>query len=278
MSLGIAIKGPEGIVLAADSRVTLFTQFPNTPVPGQLTVIPANFDNATKILSLNTPCTQYVGAVTYGLGAMMTPAGPRTMHSFIPEFEADLVASCGTQRVSVQDFADRLSGFFLTRWNDLVGRSANPGEEIFFLVGGYDEGAPYGRVFLFQVPTQPSPKEQNARPGEFGITWGGQHELVNRLLSGYDAELPSILAARLQPQEFAAVMQELQARFAAAIPYQFLPLQDCVDLAAFLIRSTITFQRFRTTVRGVGGPVEVATITRATPFTFVVQKKLSSAT
>ena len=37
MSLGIAIKGPEGIVLAADSRVTLFNQVqPPAPAPADL--------------------------------------------------------------------------------------------------------------------------------------------------------------------------------------------------------------------------------------------------
>ena len=41
MSLGIVIKGPEGLVLAAESRVT-FT----SPVPG-IGVVQTNYDNAT---------------------------------------------------------------------------------------------------------------------------------------------------------------------------------------------------------------------------------------
>jgi hypothetical protein len=67
----------------------------------------------------------------------------------------------------------------------------------------------------------------------------------------------------------------MEPRFAAGIPFQFLPLQDCVDLAVFLIQSTISFQKYRTTVvRGVGGPVEVATVTRD-GFKFVSQKSIS---
>ena len=45
MSLGIAFRGPEGVVLAADSRVTLYTQ-----IPGQNLSIPSTYDNATKLL------------------------------------------------------------------------------------------------------------------------------------------------------------------------------------------------------------------------------------
>ncbi len=47
MSLGIAFKGPEGIVLAADSRVTLTTQMTNGK---QTQIIASTFDNGTKLL------------------------------------------------------------------------------------------------------------------------------------------------------------------------------------------------------------------------------------
>lgn len=47
MSLGIAFKGPEGLVLAADSRVTLNA---SRTVGAQTLIIPATFDYATKLL------------------------------------------------------------------------------------------------------------------------------------------------------------------------------------------------------------------------------------
>jgi hypothetical protein len=273
------IKGSEGIVLAADSRVTLFNQIqqppvPNAPAPSPTVVIPANFDNATKVLKVKGQ--DYAGAVTYGLGAFMTANGPRTMRSFIPEFEQEL-EQANTGRLSVSDFANRLSRFFISRWNQHVNRPPNPGEEINFLVGGYDAGLPYGRGFLFVVPNQANPVEQNAGPGQFGITWGGQHDLVFRLLYGFDVELPEFVRANLNltPQQLVTLKQQMEPRFAAGIPFQFLPLQDSVDLAFFLIQSTISFQKFRTTVvRGVGGPVEVATVTRD-GFNFVSQKSIS---
>jgi len=280
MSLGIMIKGSEGVVLAADSRVTLFNQVqqqqpgPGAAVPPPLLVIPANFDNATKVLKIKGQ--DYVGAVTYGLGAFMTANGPRTMQSFIPEFEQEL-EQAHAGRLPVPEFANRLSVFFTQQWNQHVNRPANPGEEINFLVGGYDEGAPYGRAFSSVIPNQPNPVEQNPGPGQFGITWGGQHDLVFRLLYGFDVELLEFIRANLNltPEQLAALRQQIEPKFAAGIPFQFLPLQDAVDLAVFLIQSTISFQKFRTTVvRGVGGPVEVATVTRD-GFKFVSQKSIS---
>jgi hypothetical protein len=98
MSLGIVFKGPEGIVLAADSRVTLNAQ--QKSPDGTITLLPATFDNATKLLSVNG-CSN-VGVVTYGLGALGTP--PRTPHSYISEFENHLVIK---ERRSAQKSSQR---------------------------------------------------------------------------------------------------------------------------------------------------------------------------
>ena len=100
MSLGIAFKGPEGIVLAADSRVTL------NGVQGKQ-LLPSYYDNATKLLRIQGQ--DFVGVVTYGLGAIGLTE-PRTAHSFIPEFEATLA---NVDRLSVGEFAVRLSAFFM---------------------------------------------------------------------------------------------------------------------------------------------------------------------
>ena len=75
MSLGIAFKGPEGIVLAADSRVTL-----SGPRPGSNLLVQSHYDNATKLLKVKDH--DNVGAVTYGLGAL-GGRQPRTAHPYL---------------------------------------------------------------------------------------------------------------------------------------------------------------------------------------------------
>ena len=55
MSLGIAFKGPQGIVLATDSRVTLTGQQPNSKLLGEV-----HYDNATKLLKVRGQ--DFVGA------------------------------------------------------------------------------------------------------------------------------------------------------------------------------------------------------------------------
>src|SRR4051812_25905037 len=204
MSLGIAFKGPEGIVLAADSRVTL-TSITSGGHSGTQQFVPATYDNATKLLSVKGQ--GYVGAVTYGLGAI-GQTEPRTAHSYIPEFETEL-AQAKIKRLSVEEFAQRLADFFLVRWRKTM-PDPYVGPDMIFLVGGYNEGEAYGRVYDVIIPSRPIPNEQS--PNDFGITWGGQGEFAGRLLHGYDPNLPQIVKTALaltdeQAGQLQAVLQ-----------------------------------------------------------------------
>jgi hypothetical protein len=274
MSLGIAMKGTEGVVLAADSRVTLFGQLPGS-MPGQQMIIPATFDNASKIL--RTQCQKFVAAVTFGAGAI-GQTEPRTANSFMPEFEAE-IAKDG--RLAVEDFAGRLGAFFLKHWQGMK-MPANPAlnENMFFLVGGYDENKPYGDLYGVQVPSSPTPAKL-IPDGQFGANWGGQREMTDRLLGGFDPSLPDIvqdIQGIQANQRDHGLGAKLKGRLGIAIPWQFLPLQDCVDLSIFLVRTTITLQKWIVGVRGVGGAVDVVTITRTDGIKEIQVKQLVGET
>lgn len=270
MSLGIAFKGTEGIVLAADSRITLTaTLNPNDQVK---VLLPAYYDNATKLLRVEGQ--QFVGAITFGAGTI-GQSKPRTASSFMPEFEATLN---GESRLGVEDFATCLSDFFLAQWND-AGMPMEGVDPMTFFVGGYDEGQPYGRIFEFIIPNKPKPSEWQAGDDQFGSVWGGQTEVVNRLMNGFDPEIISIIENEpiLSKEQRVVLTGRLQSKLPIRIPFQFLPLQDCVDLSIFLIRATLTLQTWQIDVRGVGGEIDVATITRTKGFEYIQNKKIKGA-
>jgi hypothetical protein len=236
-------------------------------------VLQSTFDNATKLLKVKGQ--DYVGAVTYGVGAIGQQA-PRTAHSFIPELEARLSATSNGGRLSVQAFSQELSNFFLEQWNIQMANVANaPGNDMVFLVGGYDQGDPYGRVFEFYIPSRPVPMERFTTAGEFGAVWGGQREYVDRLLNGFDPRTIDLAEAELglDANSKARLVSKLGS-LATPIPFQFLPLQDCVDLTIFLVRTTMKIQTWTTGVRGVGGAVDVATITKTGGFTSIQVKQV----
>lgn len=267
MSLGIAYKGPEGIVLAADSRVTLTAQMQQPNQPPML--LPSTYDNATKLLKVN--CQSHVGAVTYGVGAI-GQSEPRTAHSYVPEFEQELTKS---KRLSVQEFSNKLSKFFLQKWQDQKMPNVK-GQDMIFLVGGYDEGATYGGVFEFYIPSRPNPVEKH-NGAQFGLVWGGQREYADRLIQGFDSRLPEMAKAflSLDDQKQEELHRYLKGQLQAPVPFAFLPLQDSIDLAIFLIRTTILMQHWIVGVRGVGGAIDVAVITQTGGFLDVQRKRIS---
>lgn len=270
MSLGIIFKGTEGIVLAADSRVTLTTQG-NQP-NGMPILLQSNYDNASKVLRVNGQ--NHVGVVTFGLGAI-GGKNPRTAHSFMPELEAELKSS-GAGRLTVEQFASTFSTFFMNQWvtHNMPDPLKYLDQPMIFLVAGYDDGQPYGKVFELNIPHSPKPAEKI--PGMFAPIWGGQREFVDRLISGYDSNLPLIVQSSLglDPLAMKNMESALASNLNIRIPFQFLPLQDCVDLSVFLIRATINLQKWAIGIHGVGGAIDVATITKTEGFRFIRQKEV----
>lgn len=182
MSLGVIIKGPEGIVLAADSRLTL------TALSGSRQ-ISVSFDNARKVLNFQAP-HRWVGVVTYGLGAI----GLRSAYSFLPEFEASLPL----ERQSIERSARLLAQFFMNQFQSVT-PSLPPEPPMIFFIAGFNQDEPYGRVYMVSIPTDPIPKE--VYTNSFGIATGGQAEITHRLLRGYDERLLSVIRGQLSLSE-----------------------------------------------------------------------------
>lgn len=270
MSLGVAVKGPEGLVLAADSRITLFAQF---DTGNQL---PVYFDNATKLLSFTNENHKHIGIVTYGQAVI----GGRSAHSFLPELENVLISEFGYKRQTTRDYADLIRRFFKQRWDKFLehqeGTVRDQIPPMVFIVGGYDPGKPYGTVFRFSLPQDNDFEERNPGDSNFGITWGGQLEYASRLLHGYDPRVLNIIKDTFDPdaEQMKLLENNLKQNVEMRVPYDVLPLQDCINLAILLIRTTISAQDLAIDVRGVGGLIELATITRSDGFSFVQKKNV----
>ena len=147
-----------------------------------------------------------------------------------------------------------------------------------FVVAGFDEGEAYGKVYIIDIPRKPEPEGRTLTPEEFGITWGGQREIVDRLIQGFDARLlKAIEQMNLNPEQ-TSTLQSTLGELQLPIPIQALPLQDCVDLAVFFIRTTISAQKLLVGLRGVGGPIDVATITQTDGLQFVQRKRIRGET
>jgi len=152
MSLGLVVKVPEGLVLAAESRVTVTVADKETGTPrGQ-----AAYDNTTKLFSFNDPHDS-IGVVTYGQAFI----GNRTAYGYFTEFNEQL-SEQHPERISVYDFAKELSQFFKAKWDATPPPPPPAGmiqEPISFLIAGYNENEVNGRKYAVVIPDSPEPVE-----------------------------------------------------------------------------------------------------------------------
>ena len=108
---------------------------------------------------------------------------------------------------------------------------------------------------------------------EIGINWGGEIEAINRLIKGIGIELPKVLkdlgvpADQIQP-----AMTKISSVLEKPLAVDAMPIQDAIDLAEFLVKTTIQFIRFTPGAPTVGGPVEIAAITKHEGFKWIHRK------
>ncbi len=261
MSLVIGVISPDGIVLAADTRLTLKAKLIN----GCELRFP--YDNATKIFSFSPP-HNYIGVLFMGKDVI----GDTPVRAYMPLFECSL----GNKRLPVKKFATKMAEFFHNLWAKK--EKETPADQgIRFTVLGFDEGALSGTAYFFGLPDDPIPHIWD-KEKKFGMFWAGETFVANRIAIGFDERLFAVLKRelklKLNDDELARLFAVLSKEFRLFFPFHQMTLQDCVDIAALFVRSTIEVERLAITTGGVGGGVEVAIITPQEGFRFLNKQEI----
>lgn len=109
---------------------------------------------------------------------------------------------------------------------------------------------------------------------ESGISWSGEPEALHRLLLGYGTRLPELFETRfgVAAADIHSVVATVQQELAVPLVTAPMPIQDAIDLAEFLVDLTIKFSRFTPGAPTVGGPIEIAAITKHEGFKWIRRK------
>ena len=261
MTLTVSVRVPDGIALAADSLVTLTTQLtgkgevglkcPHCKEDIQIKDIPmspirlpaSSSEYAKKLFNIKKDKVD-VGILTYG-AAFLTG---RTIESHIRGIVANKIV--GNEKI--EKIAKLIGVHFnleLKKEVEDLNKIPEGVVSIGFQVAGYDkDNVKMGKTYLVKLGRKLDiePKHELG----YGCTWGGDGSVVSKIWKE-DPEIPI-----------------------ATPDYQFLTLQDAIDYAVFLIKTTIDYQRFAVMIPKVGGPVDVAVITPREGFQFIKEKKL----
>jgi hypothetical protein len=275
MSVAVLIGVHDGVVLAADSASTLSLPVPSALVPGAAHV--ANvYDNANKIF--NIVKGQPIGCITFGSGNI----GNASIGTLIKDLRKKLTddpdqMGFNPEEYTMQQIAEIL-GKFLGGECEKVEKPVKATTNMGFLVGGYSKPGDLGEAWSVEViKGVPQAPKQLRKPNEAGISWGGQTEVLQRMVIGASPQIFNVLAEVFQPKQTPAdiaskLMPLLIARLQAPIVFAPMPIQDAIDVARFLVHAAIMFSRFSPGPNVVGGPIEIAAITKHENFKWISRK------
>lgn len=248
MTVCVAVKGGEGLILAADSTTTVHD--------AQGGVV-KTYDYASKVAQIRD---YPIGIFSWGMGGL----GARSIQSLVMEFEHDLPPVQSAENFKVKEIADQLFKFFKQRYDAQPTPNKGNRPLLGLFVGGYSASGFFPEEYWFEFPKDTRveirrPDNADGTP-DFGADWFGQTDAISRLIHGYDNNL--ILEMINRGLDKTVIDQILSShRFQYPIVFNAMPLQDSIDLAVYLVQLTIGRFRFVAGAPVCGGEIDVAVIT-----------------
>ncbi len=275
MTIAISLKVNDGLVLAADSASTIVGRDPHG-----MTAVVNVYNNANKVFNLRKGLP--LGVITWGAGAIGTSSISTLMKDLRRRF-ADAAARNQKEWMlkpdmyTVEDVAEKVRRFM---YDEMYVPAFATWEEpskpfLGFIVAGYSPGAPMAEEYAIHMRGDECHGPALLRPiDQVGVTWNGEPEAVSRLILGYGTELPMVLQQRLGVPEdqLEPAVEVLEQFLARPLVQAAMPFQDAIDLAEFLVDTTIKYSRFLPGAPTVGGPIEIAGISKHEGFKWVRRK------
>jgi len=273
LTIAISVKINDGVVLATDSATTVMS-----PTPQGVANVTNIYNNANKLFNLLKGAP--IGAVTWGAGGI----GNASISSLIKDFRIRLKGETGESeykldktKYTIEEVAVSLRKFIFEE-NYVKAFSAQPPESrppLGFFVVGYSAGAPLADEYSIVIDQgNCGPPNRLRKSEESGIYWAGMGEPLNRLVLGWGTGLPQVLQQNLgvPPQQVGQAMQVIQQVLGVPFAIPAMPLQDAIELAEFLADVAAKYSRFAPGAPVVGGPIEIAAISKHEGFKWVKRK------
>lgn len=271
VTIAISLKVNDGLVLAADSASTLITQ----EAAGTISV--ANvYNNANKIFNLRKGLP--IGAITWGAGNIGTASTYTLMKDLRRRLSGEDSAYkqwAISEPYQIESIAQKVRKFFFEEMYQPTFKDSEQKPQVGFIVAGYSSGESMAEEYQINIANGICEGPSLLRPkSDTGVTWNGEPEAVTRLMLGFSPLLPQVLIQNLGvPQEqVGPAIDVLRQALTAPLVIPAMPFQDAIDLAEFLVNTTIQFSRFFPGPPTVGGPIEVAAISKHEGFKWIRRK------
>lgn len=268
MTVCVSVKVHDCLIFAADSASSLMGQSP-TGEPVVLNV----WAHGNKVFNLLK--SKPIAAMTCGMGHM----GPASIGNLTKDLRCKLgggddAIGIDPEAYSIKEVAEKSEVFFRERYDQISPALTGPhGFE--FWIGGY--GSRCDNAEIWKISLQDGdwlPLECVAGQDLDGhVSWGGQPQAINRLLLGYDPLIADVLVEAGLPDEVTRpLLAQIQARLATPLVHSAMPIQDAINLTEFLVDLTKRYFSFLPGADIVGGPTDIATVTKHEGFKWIRRK------
>ncbi|MFN6544747.1 hypothetical protein [Mycolicibacterium nivoides] len=275
MTIAVVVKVDDGYVIASDSATTVGG---STPAGDVILNI---YNNANKIFNLRKGLP--LSAMTYHLGNI----GPASISTLAKDLRSRFSGKASGYEgwklkrgeYTMQEVVDKFKEFFWDEHYKPFADSAKArGEDtplLGLIVGGYGADEDQPELFEFQLTPAGCAGPTPVLEHDTGASWWAQGEAITRMLKGVSGFTPqALLNLNVVANEAAAIKlaDDIASQVNVQIVAPAMPIQDAVDLAEFLVRVTIGFVRFCPGHPTVGGPIEIAAVTKHEGFKWVQRK------
>ena len=270
MTISLFVKVFDGVVLATDSATTL--QLPD----GGAQV----YNHANKTFQLHREYP--IGAVTWGLGAI----GSASISTIAKDLRSRLMGNEESfsdweldANYTLQGVAERARELLHEELysKSVVAYPDGSFPTLGFLIAGFSGSSSDAEVWRLEIndPNAEPDLIQEMTADQSGWAAFGQPGALMRLFDGVDPFLADYLGgAQVEPPTelpHVTVDRMLQAiREDPVVPP--MPFQDAINLAQFMVDTTVGYTRYILGPDTVGGEVEVAGISRHEGFKWVRRK------
>lgn len=268
MSIAILVSVHDGIVLASDSASSVMLTDPQ----GRRGVVTV-YNNANKICNLVKG--KPIGCIAFGSGSI----GNASVATLLKDFRRKLTeepraVGFDPQQYTIEQVAQSLGDFLAAECRRAWPEGPKPFVGLF--LAGYSSGENLGEAWAVKIVDGVAESPAILRKKEeVGINWGGEGEAIHRLVLGFSERLPEVLRQAMNltdPAQQRPVLATLRSALQAPIVFSPMPIQDAIDLAEFLVHVAEAFSRFTPGAPTVGGPIEIAAITKHEHFKWIKRK------
>jgi len=264
MTIALSLKVNDGIVIASDSATSLMVYNPDGNLRVQYI-----YENSNKIFNLYKGLP--IGAISWGAGSI----GQASTSTLAKDFRERITQCIDRDDYTIEEIANHFKSFIYNENYLDAFKEWREKPNMGFMVVGYSAKRPLAEEWKIDIDKNGNchGPYQVRQEHEVGCTWNGEPEAITRIFTGVSPGMASVLKeCGIEEKKIQEIINASSEKLTVPFVTPAMPIQDAINLAEFFVDTTIKFSLYEPGPSTVGGPIEIAAITKHEGFKWVKRK------